>query len=76
MFVTIYDGSYPNKDDSDNIHTFKCSYVTSKDNSKYVLFDFVDDYENIGKGKDMIIGNGGKITVRLKYYKFTIEKHR
>lgn len=75
MFVTIYNGSYPNKEDSDNIHTFKCLYVSSKDNSKYILFDYVDDYKNIGNGKDIIIA-GGKITVWLKHYKFTIEKYR
>jgi len=75
MFVTVYDGAYPNKDDSDNIHKFKCLYVASKDNSKYVLFDFVDSYENIGKGDDLILGDGGKITIWLKYYKFLIDKH-
>ena len=76
MFVTIYNGVHPNNRDSDEMHTFKCEYVRNDGNSRYVLFDFVDDYKNIGKGDDMILGDGGKITIWLKYYKFTIEKHR
>ena len=75
MFVTIYNGEFPDKKYSDNIHIFKCSYIANHD-KRYVLFDFVDDYKNIGKGDDMIFGDGGKITIWLKYYKFTIEKHR
>jgi hypothetical protein len=36
----------------------------------------VDDYKNIGKGTDMIIGDGGKIHIWLKKYNFTVEKRR
>ncbi len=75
MFVTIYNGEFPDKKYSDNIHIFKCSYIANR-GKRYVLFDFVDDYKNIGKGADMIIGDGGKITIWLKRYNFTIENRR
>ena len=75
MFVTVYDGEFPDKEYSDNIHRFKCSYIAN-DDKRYVLFDYVDDYKNIGKGNDMIIGDGGKIHIWLKKYNFTVEKRR
>ena len=75
MFVTIYDGEFPSKEYSNNIHIFKCSYVVN-DGKRYVLFDYVRDYENLGEGNDMIIGDGGKIHIWLKQYNFSIEKRR
>ena len=72
MNVTVYDGEFPDKDG--DTHKFKCDYVRSKDNSRYVLFDFVNDYKNVGSYADLIIGDGGKISIWLKYYKFTIEE--
>ena len=75
MFVTIYDGEFPSKEYSNNIHIFKCSYVVN-DDKRYVLFDYVIDYENLGEGNDMIIGDGGKIHIWLKQYNFSIEKRR
>jgi len=73
MIVIVYDGEYPDEEYSDNIHGFHCSYIVN-DDKRYVLFDYVTDYKNLGKGNDMIIGDGGKITIWLKQYSFSVER--
>ena len=64
MYVKIFDGDFPQKKYSKNIHKFQCRYVEAMGNGR-ILFDYVDNYENIGDGRDIRPADGGKIQIRL-----------
>ena len=64
VYIKIFDGDFPTKKYSENIHKFQCGYVEAKGNGR-ILFDYVDNYKNIGDGRDIRPADGGKIQIRL-----------